>query len=286
MAYETGTITNTSGSFTLAHQNLLEHIKNKVADTAFMGSGQEWTVMRYDTSTDTHELILKGVGLSGTEEIFVGIQAYHDVNADYYNLCVQTFTGYVASNTFDNQPGASGPIGVPAHNTSITYWLIANAQRIAIAMKVGTPVYETFYIGKFLPYDTPNQYPYPVVAMGMFNGRSAKRFSDTDYFMPYRGDVQNSKLRKLDGTWITPSSSPWINPNIKDALRDTEGNYHILPVELCDNSNIFGYLDGIGYVSGFNNAVENIVDVNGKQYLVVQDVWRTGFSDYFAMELN
>lgn len=288
MAYETGTVTDSSGSFALAHQNLLEQIEAQVTSEVFMGAGQAWTTLRY-VATGDHELILQGPGLAGTEEIYVGIKLYHSVDSDYYNCKVAVFTGYVSGNTFETQPGASGMLGVPLHNQSITYWLVANGQRIALAGKVGTPVYESFYIGKFLQYATPSQYPYPVVAAGMLNSASATRFSDTAHSMPYRGARSNMQMRFVDGSWKQPEIWPWnntrltSNPKLRECPTD---HYPLLPLTLSDSTpNIYGELDGIFHVSGFNNAVENTITIGADTYLVVQDVWRTAHETYYAMKL-
>lgn len=252
-----------------------------------MGAGAVWTQLRYDTSGVNHELILQGPGLSGAEQIYIGIKTYHDVNADYYNLAVSTFTGYVAGNTFETQPGVY-VMGVPAHNTSITYWLVANGQRLAMALKVGTPVYESFYIGKFFPYATPQQFPYPIVVGGMFTSAAATRFSDTTHSMPYKGCRGNFLMRWLDGGWKLPDTHPWYEMELafSHRMRETDVNtYPLLPVVLKGAVGLFGELDSIYYVSGFNNAVENVIQVGGQDYLVVQDVWRTGFTDYYALKL-
>jgi hypothetical protein len=49
---------------------------------------------------------------------------------------------------------------------------------------------------------------------------------------------------------------------------------------------VYGELDGIFMISGFNNAVENTFTLGGKSYVVMQDVSRTGFYDYYAMRLD
>jgi hypothetical protein len=40
------------------------------------------------------------------------------------------------------------------------------------------------------------------------------------------------------------------------------------------------------YVSGFNNAVENTLTISGTPYVVIQDVYRTGFNAYYALRLD
>lgn len=46
-----------------------------------------------------------------------------------------------------------------------------------------------------------------------------------------------------------------------------------------------GELDGMYSVPGYGNSVENIITANGVDHLVVQDVYRTGYSDYWALKL-
>lgn len=279
MPHQIGFVDNSSG---LAHYAMLEAIK-VFAET------NGWEVLRYNTASANRELILKGVGYTGTEEIFVGLRTYQDVGADYYNLLAGVFTGYVPGNTFDTQPGARLS-GVPAHNNRIDYWLTLNAQRIALAMKVGTPVYESCYLGKMLPYSRPGQYPYPVVCSGMLVGAAATRFSDTsgNHAIGYKGNSARLGLRTNDG-WISPYCYPWGNPAIAgtNQIRDTGNYYHPLPVEVHDNTgNLWGALDGIYYITGFNNAVENTFVLDGFDHVVIQDSGRNGFTDYYAMRLD
>lgn len=276
MPHAIGYVDNSGG--TLAHYKMLEKIRDVAVASGF------WTVMRYYTSIANRELILKGQGYTGEEEIYVGVRTYQDASADYYNLCVATFTGYVPSNTFDTQPGVRLS-GVPAHNQRIDYWLTVNPQRIACCMKVGTPVYEHFYIGKFFPYARPSQYPYPIVCAGMLSGAAATRYSDTSHSMPYKGNRVNLGMRFNTGVYLQPETHPWNNTYLAGStqLRDTNDSYPLLPVILNDANGIYGELDGIRYVSGFNNVVENTC---GPDWVVLQDVSRTGFVDYIAFKLD
>ena len=277
--HEIGFVDN---SVQLAHYAMLARIHA-------VATANGWTALRYVTTGTDHELILKGVGFSGTEEIFVGFRTYHSVPADYYNLCAAGFTGYVAGNTFDTQPGARLS-GVPSHNQRIDYWLTVNPQRIALAMKVGTPVYESAYVGKMLPYALPSQYPYPVCCIGKLTGAAATRFSDTSHSTGYKGNSAAMGMRFNSGAWVQAYSWPWNNVALTGStsqIRHTAGNYPILPVVLHDNAaNVYGEIDGIYQISGFDNVVENTFALGGKTYVVIQDVSRTGFYDYYAMRLD
>ncbi|MDH1766250.1 hypothetical protein N5D37_11375 [Comamonas aquatica] len=270
-----------AGGGKLAHQKMLEVV-------ATFAAANGWTVLRFDDTQAQHELLLKAPGLSGTEEIFVGMRTYENVSADYYNLTAAGFTGYVPSNAFAVQPGAMLS-GVPAHNQRIDYWLTLNGQRLVLAMKVGTPVYESMYLGKALPYARPDQYPYPMVVGGMLVGEPATRFSDTAHSMPYKGGRNNLRLRFNDGNWLAPTVHPWSGAQLAGAtsqIRDTNGYYPLLPCMLISGANLMGELDGVFQISGFNNVVENTLSIGGEDYVVIQDVGRNGFNDYYAMRLD
>ena len=261
--------------------------------TAGAAGAARYDVLRYDVSAVNHELILRARGLSGTEEIFLGLRTYHDVGADFYNVLGGVFTGYVPRNTFDAQPGAA-LVGCPAHNNRIDYWLSLNGQRITLAMKVGTPVFEHLYLGKALPYSRPSQYPYPVVAGGMLAGAAPTRFSEATHDFYLRGGHARGQLRTPAG-WINMHCYPWGNAFLTGTsanstqlqARDTGAQYPLLPVELHDNSaNLYGQLDGVSHVSGFNNAVENTLSISGITYVVMQSVARTSHIDYYALRLD
>ena len=111
--HKIGFVDNSGG--VLAHYKMLAEIK-ALAESA------GWQTLRYETGAADRELILKGKGYSGSEEIFVGVRTYQNADADYYNLLAGAFTGYVAGNSFDSQPGAALS-GVPAHNQRVDYFL-------------------------------------------------------------------------------------------------------------------------------------------------------------------
>lgn len=270
----------------LAHYQMLQAIRD-------FAVAQGWTVLRFDTVPTDHELILQAPGLSGTEQIFCGFRTYHNVASDYYNLLAAVFTGFVAGNTFDTQPGIRTS-GVPAHNQRIDYWMTINGQRLILAMKVGTPVYESAYVGKFLPYATPSQYPYPVVCAGMLSGAAATRFSDTAHSIGYKGNTAALAARLVSGTWSQVRCYPWGNSKLMNTsssadyqIRPSETSYPLLPVVLHDNvTNVYGEIDGIFQITGFDNVVENTLTIGGNTYVVIQDVSRTGFIDYYAIRLD
>lgn len=283
------------GSFVEAAGGLLAH-QAFVAAVKDMAVANGWELVRYSTE-DEHELILKGPGYSGSDEIFCGLKTFQNADADIYNLLAGVFGGYAPSENFNGQPGAALKT-IPCHNQRVDYWLAVNPQRIAFCCKVGTPVYTHGYIGKFLPYAMPHQYPYPCVCGGMYDGQALIRFSDpinAMYLTGEGGEYDDVLKRKSPLSVYTPggwTNKVWVYPYLRGGekqldyvLRDNSGVQHLLPLEVYGPYDIYGHLDGLFYISGFDNVVENIVSAGGNSYIVLQDWSRTGHRDYYAMEM-
>lgn len=308
MAFEID-FTDQTGTTGFAHKELLLRIQALAEDNG-------WTTLRYKTDVAaSHELILQGEGFGADKQIIIGFRTYENVAADYYNLCAAAMIGYVSGNPWASQPGLQES-GIPAHNQRVDYYLQVNPQRIHIGMKVGTPVYEVGGGGLLLSFPiNEGDIPPPdlLYVAGMLNGAAATRYSDTVHSMPWKGNRVNFKVRDPGGAWRTPEVWPWNNPHIGGAtaqLRDTNGQYPVERIVVCDNlPTIYGVVDGIGYVSNFNNTVESmvqeggtpvvddagwtageraaeIIDAGGTPWLCLQDVARTSFNDYYAMRLD
>jgi hypothetical protein len=67
------------------------------------------------------------------------------------------------------------------------------------------------------------------------------------------------------------------------------GDRMMIPVTLYQrdpNSQTYGILDGAYRCQGVNNAAENLITVSSVDHLVVQNVYRTDFNDYWAIALE
>ena len=304
MPYAIGTVTDGGSPSKLAHQRMLETIKTEAEASGF------WTTLRYDDTSTNHELILQGVGLTGLEEIFIGFQCYQNVGADYYNMRVAGFNGYNSGAAFGSQPGY-GAVSVCSHNLSIDYWLSINAQRIILVQKVGTPIYETAYAGKIFSYGLPSQYPYALLVCGTLSDGSTLRYSDvtSSHSFGWKGNSDRMKL-KTPTSWENVYALPWGKDPYwvlqqvggggtsatDKALRDTNSEYPLLPIDFHNNNEttygagqVWGTPDGVSFISGFSNSSESTLAIGSspvENYVVFQDVFRTGFSDYVAIKLD
>ena len=77
MGYAIGTVTKGGGDD--CHYQLLAAIKT-------LAEANGWTTLRYNAISANREWIGKSLGLSGNEEIYIGIRTYQSVAGDYYNL--------------------------------------------------------------------------------------------------------------------------------------------------------------------------------------------------------
>jgi hypothetical protein len=223
MAYEIGVATDYK-DLLARMQDFLNNPGRAIAsgDTSIselqpMSSGEFWQIKRWNTNYDGDngiEMILQGLGSSGDDEIYIGVQTYYHAGDDYYNWRLQGFTGYSAGQDFDSQPGAMTDAPnynpkVTLWNSSIPYWFVGNGRRFAMIAKVST-VYVACYMGFLLPYGIPNQIPYPLAIGGSSVGyeSDAKRWSGLaaehrNYYDTSEDGSDRSSLRVLNfGTWI------------------------------------------------------------------------------------
>lgn len=289
--------------------------------------GNAWDLMRSDAT----ELMVKGKGFGGTDEIYVNFKIFENAPSDIYNFVIQGAAGYIGANTVDDQPGQCRKVGLSLWNDPMKYWIIANGRRVIVVAKVST-FYVSGYFGLILPYGTPNQYPYPLFIGGNIPNRDTGStayyntknytwddYQNTNYWTPAASnsqhhlsnitfnDITNSQVFWLDGTWydltngysngsgggtpysshafevnhILPVNPYWSRENI-------DGSYEIVPHTLAMANPVralAGELDGSYSISGFSNGAENTVTVGADTYLVVQNVFRNGVSDFAAILL-
>lgn len=289
-------------------------------DATLVSLGQNWTELKTNstpytvvdgaqTNTVVFETYLKAPGLSTTESIYMQLQAFQNTAANIFNWRLRGAVGFLTGSDWFHQPGASPDIYAYLWDQPITYWFAVNGQRAVIVTKVST-VYESMYIGKFLPYATPSQYPYPLLigaggfgAVG-FSGNANLRFSDTSVSHRAFFDPAVIYYCHPDGTWQVLSNWngaaqanqaviwPWImaktnqqRANFLEANLD--GSYAVFPArfnEVAPGLNVLGELDGVGFVTGFSNASENQLTIGSDTYLVFQDTFRTALDNFCAIK--
>jgi len=232
---------------------------------------------------------LKAPGMTSLDPCYVSFQAYDRPTNDIYNIAVSAANGWVAQSGFDTQPGSLTAMALPLWDQEIKYWIDANGQRVVLGVRIATAT-ECLYAGKILTFALPTQYPYPMLVAAPLPTAAMTKYTDSTVTMPFKGNRNNMKLRGIDGIWFNPFSWPYhrVLPNTTAyPIRDTDGYYPLLPITLYHGTtdNTYGSLDGVYFVSGFNNAIENTVVADGETHIVLQDGTLSGVSDMHTMRI-
>lgn len=275
-------------------------------------NGENWEELMYDDSGTNWHTMLRGNGLTGNENIYIGFHTYHSVANDYYNMAVCAMTGHFPSSSFYSQPGFVRS-GIPLYKDRIDYWITLNAQRITFVCKVAGYIYHTGYVGKFFPYASPMQYPYPMLCAGMFGYGDESVTAALGYSggrLPYYGNGQMSLssstyaannfrvYSSFVGRWFPFGCYPGRNNQgvIRGDLIDLDGLYPVMPYELFNAGGsyllnetprgIYGKLDGVYWVSGWNNYPEYTMTIDGKTFIIFREKNSTSTAAYFAISLD
>jgi hypothetical protein len=307
LAFETGTATNFADLY-----NKLRDFLTTNAD--LVTAGQEWLQIAGPGGalTDADEIVLQGPGTAGADEILVGLKCFTSVGSDYYNLAMYGLTAYNgALGGIASQIGVTRPGVVHGWDDPMPYWFVANGRRFIVVIRVAS-VYQSGYAGFILPYVLPTLWPYPLF-VGASAGSTSARYSDTgdarrNPFHPGEGgscccmpdnrflEFWNANVTNNgtgDGTGNTFSDRVrLIAPFATDAAEEREnldGSYTLHQVALVGSEPYaaqFGGMQGVFRVSGFANASENIVEIDGVDHLVVQNVYRVDNQNFAAIRLE
>lgn len=274
-------------------------------DSVYSGSDRKW--------------MLRGPGTTPGVQPYVGAFTVRDVPSDYYNWKVFCMTGYNAADTgISTQPGANNllyDLNVLMWNDPIPYYLMINNRRIHCVINVDG-VWQHWYQGFFLPYATPDQYPYPMLVSASISSPGVRYSTTTADFRNgiAHAESENAQIwdpygaQRIFGNGATevrmaPEQDPSFNyegeapPYTTDPTHLDFANarpchnqpdeFHLTPFIIYKPYRyIAGEVDGVYKCAGFSNSAGDLVTIGGKTYLMVQDHYRTGFGDYFAVLLE
>lgn len=314
-------------------------------DSALVTAGEAWETAWTHPDGQADGVILRGPGLSASDEIYVGLQRVDDPINDSYTIWARGMTGALAESTdLADHVNVSPKVAIHPDGEAMDYWFIASGRRFIVILKIST-VFQALYCGFFLPYGTPLSYPYPMFiggSRGELNSPAQKDWRSvapghTMFFSPYHGTNSSNSATVISpsaymldpvGQWL-PGWSAGIDPIALFGNRFALAPDYFLPdtislgfaqgaqssptfqfgyqqfryaLEACYGDDLplldislvsslpedqtWGVLDGVYRVAGVGNASENIVQYDGKDHLVVQNVYKTDTGDYMAVILE
>jgi hypothetical protein len=194
MAWTTGTATD--------YVDLLDKLR------AYLVT-QGWTTLAFTAGTipgGGGSLFTQGPGAGAGKRVHVEIRTEANTGTSIYSWRLRGATGYIAGAGEGLNPGASP---IPSYfnlwQNSITYWFFVNDRRFMVVAKMSTS-YSTMHAGFFLPWATPNAYPFPLYIGGTYNIAAAYNVSNSAHRFfadPGGGLAQASAhVRLPNGVWI------------------------------------------------------------------------------------
>lgn len=148
------------------YAKLITFLKTKAA---LVSASEEWTEVWDHASGDEAGIVLRGPGLSATDQIYIGLKLTESAPGDSWAVDVYGMTGVIQTATeLTGHVNVSPPVRFCLDIGTMDYWFAASGRCFKAVVKIST-VFESMYAGFFLPYADPTQYPYP-----MFIGAMAK----------------------------------------------------------------------------------------------------------------
>ena len=321
MAVEIGMATSHS-DLLLKLEKFLTTNSELVAANQQWESLKDNTAQPYSLSTtpDSNGYLLhrffKGKGLDGQDSIIVPMVLRQNVTSNYYTLSAYPARAYdrtkgvdmqfVSTNGYDTCPAC-----MSIWQTTMKYWFIANGRRFIIIAKVANR-YVSMYCGLFLPSGTDTEYSYPLY-IGGNHGTDGTPYTyeatsnQRSFFNPQANDsnyprssayliVPSGELAcgdNYDGNSFSSSVThqfktyPYNNNHY--LTKTIDGQYLLLPIDIVQDRPVMqhlGWLDGVFYVSGFENSPENIVQVAGVNYICIPAVVQNDYNNYAAIALK
>lgn len=317
MAYATGTATSHTDLWT----KLLSFL---TTNASLVSAGQAWT----QVWSATNQVVLKGPGLAGSDNIYIGLSRVDDPTDDSYSILMRGMTGVLAGATdIGGHVNVSKAVGIYSDSQPMTYWFVANGRRFVVVLKIST-VFEAMYGGLFLPYAVPTSYPYPLFVGGSRGENPSSPVSWRNTAADHTQFVSpnyNAIPVRDSCAWMLDPASDWKrcwnngsdpgDPKIGmapeqmfegwgiedngssgygyDSIRQRmaagyDGTFPLIDISLVQASpsdQTYGILDGCYRVPGAGNSSENIITASSVDHLVVQNCFRTGTGQYWALGL-
>ena len=240
---------------------------------------------KFTFQTRSFEYILKGIG-GGSDEIFVGYKEITN-GSSYYNWDIQGFTGYLAANDFNAQPGHEFGIYSVQTDGNFDILIIENARRFIMIPIIGT-TYAHLYLGWILPTATPSQWDYPLFKGGDSSASTTLIGASTAHSAWWTGPAYGDMYNNAD--WDANSD---IWPYDKYTISKTEDSeFSLTPITIINQTigekAIYGEAEGCFYISadGGTVTISDSVIANEEFYLITQDINRVSTDNLMALRLE
>jgi hypothetical protein len=306
MAFTSGTATDYNDLFILLHDYLV---------------AQGWTVDSWTAPVGVESeglLFITGPGSLGGEQPRCAIKSAYDVDSNIYNWQLHGAINYEGDKGFGTQQYSSPRVFFSLWHQPIDYWFYVNDRRFIVVTKIGT-IYHSMYMGFFLPYMLPTQYPFPLYVGGTINSAQPYNLDNSGMRSAFDPSSAGATYFKREGNrWEVfensynsggvsdgingnnsviwpyrvprgdndPGGDDWNKYGLNNLRPTLEGNMPLWQAQIIDidDRTMPGMLDGVFVTPGWNRVAEQVVTVGGQDYRLFQSHNRSRGKDFFAIE--
>lgn len=185
---------------------------------------QGWTQLQWAPGTVAGgggNLVVRGPGAGVGKQVFVEIFTEVNVLEAFYCWRMRGMTNWVSG---EGEGLHAGSMQKASYfllwQNSINYWFYVNDRRFIVVAKMGT-IYGSMHAGFFLPWATPDAYPFPLYIAGGRGAAQEYNYANNEYrfFVDPGGYVSTStpyagaQARAQDGAWIGFTNALPTNAN-------------------------------------------------------------------------
>ena len=279
--------------------------------------GRDWTVELNENTKDSgdpgdepfgsacKQVVLKNIGLSGSEEVLVGIREWKYIAGNAWGWDLNCYLSWQAGILWNWNKVDSGLTAynstwerytnhpmLPLFDDTMYYWFYSNRQRIIVWVKVSSN-YESCYLGFGNRFGSPSQYPYPLLAIGSMYG---------NYSYSYMGGYHTSVFRPYRSTSLP--SPIIVNPsNNYNTAMGSQGNHYFIPTHdfvepgasvkktpdskvviqpiyvVLENDTLMS-LDDVRWSPCIGIQSEDTITIGGDTWRIFQDAYRNDWQDF------
>ena len=276
----------------------------------------DWEVRLWDNAYDfssvetshgdeTRCCVLKSTGISGVEEIFIGIREwkepavlkwgwalniYHNDPLTIWHVNLDSF-GLNHYNATIKGPDYL-PM-VPFSESILPVWLYANKQRIVMVAKCANSSYTSAYLGFPYRLDPPSSYPRPTIVIGERKDTYGYSYTPSRYSLhkgysnsgsgTYMLLRSTSGVYKFDEIFMVPQQDD-IN---EQAVASTyDGLLMTWPIYIKENANavLLTQLDGVFVARGQSMVAESTFVQGSKTYRIFHGGGNGAVYNFYAVE--
>lgn len=282
-------------------------------------AGQDWIILLEQNAKDSggsdafpglllKEYVLTNSGSGYADRVVVGLREAQNIAGNQYNIELNLYKSWNESDQDQGEWNFSGNYstsysgstehwtGLPCiaiNDTTQTYWVSSTKDRVNFVVRVSGTIYApaSFGIGNRIG-SSKDDYPKPYYVAGTGSGDfvfSSTSGTHSSFVKPSSTDsfillTPEDGYQGADDFKLSPTEDLSNPGDLKLTTTNKVGMMEVHLVEIDPSERTLFELDGVFYCNYVNFAAEDVLNDGADDYLVVQDVFRTGNGDYFCLK--